>query len=76
MVDPFADGEENAAGGKQHQDVIADEFDIDGERQHEKNGGEYEHSLIPIVNDEFGQRIAWFHLSLLLVVDVLCAWLP
>jgi hypothetical protein len=64
MVDPFSKGNENTSQREQHQGFITDNLDIHCQGHHEQRCAEYEHGLVPIVNDELRKDVSWFHLGL------------
>jgi len=76
VVDPFANRKEDAAQGDELDGGIADALQGDGQRQSEQKGAEYEHGLVPIVNNELRKRVSGLHFGLLLGVcgPHYCGW--
>ena len=76
VVDPFADGKEDAAQGYELDCGVADSLQRDGQRQGKKKCAEYEHGLVPIVNNELRKRVSWLHFGLLpgVCCPFLCGW--
>jgi len=68
VVYPFANGDKDSSEGDDLDGGVADSLHRDGQRQNEKKGAEYEHSLVPVVNNELRERVYGFHFDLLLGV--------